>query len=123
MSDFDDLYSDALQQLADVCGDEVFYTPAGGTPVSVVAIVGLESSEEVEDTRGRHIVRRRDVTIRTDEDAPGGGVEVPAENATFTINEVEYAVSGIVMQGNGYCRLQLTRKTISERSRPGYRVR
>ncbi len=125
MSKFSDLVNSMgvpllMDQLGDV--DSVVYTPAGGVPVTLTAIIGPEETEQGQDEGGRCERVTREVVITTDPDSEYGGVAEPATNATATAKDATWAVEEILSKTDSLARLQLLRKGITERSRPGYRT-
>lgn len=124
MSLFDDLVAEmGVSALMEALGSSVTYTTAGGTDVSLTAMIEAEDVEIVETVDGHDCRQVREATIATDADGEWGGVAAPATRATVTIDDVEYAVESIVSVSANFARLKLVRLAGHERSRPDYRIR
>lgn len=98
----------------------VTYTPKGGNAVSLSAIVGGDRTAEEAGHDGPRRIRRRPVTITTDSDGEYGGVANPEDNATVTVDSIEYSVESLQPLAEGYLRLQLVRPERQQVSRPDY---
>ena len=109
-----------LEQLGD--GTPITYTPAGGSPVSLTAIVGPERHEpDDDDEEGRSLLRVREVSFATDPAGEYGGVAAPAVNATVTIGGEVWPVKEIVSVGGGLATVRVALRGAVEHSRAGYR--
>ena len=95
MTDFDDFMSDADDDLFDLYGQVITYTPKGGSPVSRTAILGTKQIDDEPDELGR--VKRTicDLTISLDPDI---GVAEPEPGDTVTIGGVVWQVDSITEQ-------------------------
>jgi len=102
-------------------GQSATYSPAGGTPVTLTAILGDERTEEDDEFDGRRSRQVRSATIAKDPNCEWGGVAAPATNATMTADGVIYAVRSIESETESLVTLALQRKTQIERSRQRYR--
>lgn len=103
-------------------GESVTITPKRGQPLAMTALVGAESSREVQDERGKRRVRTRTFTITKNPDSEFGGMEDPQENAVLEYDGTDYAVSHR-QDGVSYWELVCDLVGRSERSRRGLRTR
>jgi len=83
---------------------EVSYTPAGGDPVSVQALLGPRRDEYRSDESGEFLVRERECTILTDAET---GVAAPAREDTVTIGSTVWVVSQVIEVTDAYAQLLL----------------
>lgn len=70
----------------------IVYTPTGGSPAALTAMVGEEVIEVEEEPQGKVRVRRREVKIARDPAGPFGGVADPLPADTLTIDGLVYEI-------------------------------
>jgi len=84
--------------------DEVTYTPSGGEPVTIQALLAPERDDYRNDEQAEYLVRNRECTILTDADT---GVAAPAREDTVTIGSTVWAVEQVIEIGPGWAQLLL----------------
>lgn len=103
-------------------GDSITYTPAGGSPATVTALVDAERVEERDAHDGTKLAAVRRVTILLDDTDPDyGGVAAPAVNAALAVNSVSYAVESVVARDDVAATLQAVRWLSAEKASEHYR--
>lgn len=102
-------------------GEQITYTPQGGSAVTPTAIIGPEETEQQTDDGGNYLIRRRRITITTDPDGTHGGVADAQVNATITAAGETWSVERIAHQQAGYVELVAYRREERERTRRDYR--
>ncbi len=111
-------FSDLVAANAEVFGESVTYTAAGGTASAITAIVNHDSYEREEGEDGLQIIKQATVIVDATD------VSAPTLNDCITIGDDEYAVAGIEkVAGGDAFSLQVRRAVSDERSRPGLRKR
>lgn len=91
----------ALPLLLDVHGEEFAVVPAGGEPVTVMGLVGLEELKTIVNERGRFQVRERRFSLLADSTSRFGGVDALERNATITYGDESWAIRGTDNKGDG----------------------
>lgn len=123
-SAFETAFADAgAPSLLAQFGQACTYTPAGGTAVSLSAMVGAEQSNEAEYSDGRRLIRTRQITLATDPDGDYGGVEDVHLYDTVTVGTVTYAVHEIESRSHSLVTCTAIRTEDMQRSQDGYRRR
>ena len=91
-------------------GTPISYLVPGSDPVTLKAIVGAESSEDVESDGDRTRRRVRTVKITTDPDGAYGGVATPvAARDTMIIDDETWALEAIELKEAGLVVLRVVR--------------
>ncbi len=75
---------------------EVTYTPSGGDPVTVQALLAPQRDDYRPDEQAEYLVRERECTILTDADT---GVAAPGREDTVTIGTTVWVVSQVIEKG------------------------
>lgn len=83
---------------------EIIYTPKGGSPKTINALVFAVDTDHDEDEQGATEVQRRKVVILTDASL---GIAAPAINDIVTIDGVDWRVDSIEGQGHGKTALSV----------------
>jgi len=97
----------ALDMAGIVMGDlseEITYTPKGGSPKTINALVGSIDTETEDDELGETKIKRRRIVILTD---AAKGIEAPKPGDLVTIADVAWRVSSIDAQGFGKATLSV----------------
>ena len=121
MSRFDQRMSTSSGVLMWHNSDAVTYREPGCDPVELSAILGFEAVEEIDGASGRKLKLVRDVTICTDPAGPYGGVALPATNAWFEIDGVDYSIEEVMSRSGTFVRLAVKQSKAIERGRQGMR--
>lgn len=123
-SAFDLAFADAgAPVLLSQFGQPVTYTPAGGTGVSVTAMVSAEQQHEAEYPDGPRLIRTRELTIATDPDGAYGGVASVRLFDVVTVGTAQYAVNELRSVQHSLVTFSAIRTEDMQRSRDGYRGR
>jgi hypothetical protein len=112
-----------VAMLFDTSGEEITFTPEGGQPATMTALVGNVRIVEKITTRGRHKVSQRDLTICDSPSGPYGGVAQPLLNAVAAIGGDPWSVVEVHSGKGGTWRLVVEQQAVIERTRPEYRAR
>jgi hypothetical protein len=81
-----------LPALFEQLGRSVTFTPDGGAPVTLTAIVGEEVISDEDVGQGKVRIRRREVKITRDPAGPYGGVADPLPTGRVTVDELVYEI-------------------------------
>src|SRR4051812_40748812 len=73
-------------------GETIEITPKNDQPVSMTALVEVETTRIVKDRQGERTVRSRKFSITKDPAGEFGGMADPQENSVLTYAGVDYAV-------------------------------
>lgn len=84
--------------------EEITYTPKGGSPKTINALVGALDTETEDDELGETNVKRRRIVILTDATK---GIASPKANDIVTIASEAWRVSSIDAQGFGKATLSI----------------
>lgn len=120
MSVFDTIAAASLSQVVmAVHGQAVTYTPAGGDPVSITAIVDRQQTDDRTDEDGLVVVEGCVVTIWHD---AGNGVAAPAIGDAVTIGGTAFVVHELGGESAGLIELDLRRVAVTEKSATQHRI-
>lgn len=111
-STFDGFLSDADAAVLDTFGDSITYTPTGGSPKSITAVVGDIETEGADDDIGRFEQSFCDILILLD---ATDGIASPAKNDVVTVGSDDFKVEQIVGKNATVARLRLRRDTDQRR--------
>lgn len=117
MSAFDDEFAANLPELLAQFGAAVVYTSvATGAQATPTAILGTETAVEVDEGRGKRMVRRRKVRV------PASVVARPRLRDTLATDGETWAVKSIDGSGGGLWDLTVEIASPLENTRPNYRA-
>ncbi len=101
-------------------GETVTYTPAGGSPVSIMAVVDrMEEADEGHPEKGE--VHSKDAVVEIALDAVNG-VASPVNGDAVTIDRLNYTVVGIRSRDAAFGILDCHYEADSLRHRGGHRM-
>jgi hypothetical protein len=116
MTRFDGQFSDSpLASLMDVHGEAITYTPTGGGPASITAIVDRQGVTIEDDEHGRALVRVMAVHVAT------ADVASPHPDDECKIDSLTWAVRDVLEVTGGMATVSLVRPIRQEDSRQGFR--
>ena len=120
-SPHDSLIADtALAAVFEMHGEELTYTPKGGSAATFTGVLGKEDVSW-QDIGGRHVKRReRSVTLSTDADGDYAGVAGPALKGQVTAGGEDWNIESIAPLAGSFSRMVIVRIESDNRSGPTY---
>ena len=100
-------------------GENVIYTPDGGSGRTIVAIVEREEAAEIDQQDGRGVGRAARLHIAAD---AANGIASPGIGDQATFDGLDWTVRGVESDGAGMHVLRVDHFASTEKSRQGYRL-
>ena len=104
----------------DEFGENITYTPSGGDPKTIKAIVNRDAFEPEFQEDGRMYRREGVIFISTDSEK---GIASPGYKDTVTFNSETWAIVSIRNDGMGMAELRIVRMEAIEKSQETHRIR